>query len=213
MRLSEIAVLLLLPVLLFSDPLVEFFSDIAGVRNYCMDVGITFHVIDPEKGKFLNPDPEIEFVFVVRNLEDFYIEMIKPDVFKGTKFAYLSDSGRLYSGFNGKYTIDVLQFERGTLLSTLKNFIDSLREPLFDVAKNDEGSYVVYEFRYTKVMSFIIRRLDIEPVMISVVVSKSPPLVRKIRLIGPGQEYVEMRLFDFRAGCKTDDFFKPFSGS
>ena len=210
---NKVFIVLLLPALLLSDPLIDFFSGIAGERNYCMDIGITFHVIDPEKGKFLNPDPEVRFVFVVRNLEDFYIEMIKPEVFKGTKFAYLSDSGRLYSGFDGKYTIDVLQFEKGTLLSILKNFIDSLREPLFNIMKKDEGNYVVYDFEYTKVMSFIIRRLDIEPVMISAVVSKDPPMIEKIKLIGSGQEYVEMRIFEFRAGCQTDSYFKPFSGS
>ena len=213
MRLNEVTALLLLPVLFFSDPLIDFFSGIAGERNYCMDIEITFHVIDPEKGGFLTPNPEVRFVFVVRNLEDFYIEMTRPEVFKGTKFVYLSDSGRLYSGFDGRYTIDVLQFERGTLLSILKNFIDSLREPLFNIMKEDEGSYVIYEFKYTKVMSFIIRRLDIEPVMISIAVSKNPPMVKKIRLVGPGQEYVEMRIFEFRAGCQTDDYFKPFSGS
>ena len=62
-------------------------------------------------------------------------------------------------------------------------------------------------------MSFIIRRLDIEPVMISAVVSKDPPMIEKIKLIGSGQEYVEMRIFEFRAGCQTDGYFKPFSGS
>ncbi len=209
MRLSKFLVFfaLISASLVLSDPLADFFSRIAGKRNFVVDVDIVFHVKD-ENGKFLNPDPEAKFLLVVRNMEDYYFRLEEPKVFSGIEFVYFSRSERLYSGFDGKYTIDVMAVSQDYIVSTVKDILDSLKEPLFRVEKRVVGELMVYEFKYTQVMKFIIRRLQIEPIRMELFVDEKEALLKKIRILGGDDEYVDLNLSKFEISQNVDGYFK-----
>ncbi len=209
MRLSKFLVFfaLISASLVLSDPLADFFSRIAGKRNFVVDVDIVFHVKD-ENGKFLNPDPEAKFLLVVRNMEDYYFRLEEPKVFSGIEFVYFSRSERLYSGFDGKYTIDVMAVSQDYIVSTVKDILDSLKEPLFRVEKRVVGELMVYEFKYTQVMRFIIRRLQIEPIRMELFVDEKKALLKKIRILGGDDEYVDLNLSKFEISQNVDGYFK-----
>lgn len=209
MRLSKFLVFfaLISASLVLSDPLADFFSRIAGKRNFVVDVDIVFHVKD-ENGKFLNPDPEAKFLLVVRNMEDYYFRLEEPKVFSGIEFVYFSRSERLYSGFDGKYTIDVMAVSQDYIVSTVKDILDSLKEPLFSVEKRVVGKLMVYEFKYTQVMKFIIRRLQIEPIRMELFVDEKEALLKKIRILGGDDEYVDLNLSKFEISQNVDGYFK-----
>ncbi len=209
MRLSKFLVFfaLISASLVLSDPLADFFSRIAGKRNFVVDVDIVFHVKD-ENGKFLNPDPEAKFLLVVRNMEDYYFRLEEPKVFSGIEFVYFSRSERLYSGFDGKYTIDVMAVSQDYIVSTVKDILDSLKEPLFSVEKRVVGKLMVYEFKYTQVMKFIIRRLQIEPIRMELFVDEKKALLKKIRILGGDDEYVDLNLSKFEISQNVDGYFK-----
>ncbi len=209
MRLSKFLVFfaLISASLVLSDPLADFFSRIAGKRNFVVDVDIVFHVKD-ENGKFLNPDPEAKFLLVVRNMEDYYFRLEEPKVFSGIEFVYFSRSERLYSGFDGKYTIDVMAVSQDYIVSTVKDILDSLKEPLFRVEKRVVGELMVYEFKYTQVMKFIIRRLQIEPIRMELFVDEKKALLKKIRILGGDDEYVDLNLSKFEISQNVDGYFK-----
>ncbi len=209
MRLSKFLVFftLISAALVLSDPLADFFSRIAGKRNFVVDIDIVFHVKD-ENGKFLNPDPEAKFLLVVRNMEDYYFRLEEPKVFSGIEFVYFSRSERLYSGFDGKYTIDVMAVSQDYIVSTVKDILDSLKEPLFSVEKRILGKLIVYEFKYTQVMRFIIRRLQIEPIRMELFVDEKNALLKKIRILGSDDEYVDLNLSKFEVSQNVDGYFK-----
>ena len=210
MRLSKRISLTLLIVLVtfgFSDPLTDFFAKVAGKRNFVVDIDMVFHVKD-EDGKFMKPDPEAKFLLVIRNMEDYFFKLEKPAVFSGIEFVYFSRSERLYSGFNGRYTIDVMTVSQDYIVNTVKDVLDSLKEPLFRIEKSVNGDVTIYSFKYTQVMRFIIRRLQIEPIRMEIFVDRKKVSLKKIRMLGSDDEYVDMNVVDFETPQSVDGYFK-----
>ncbi len=191
----------------FSDPLADFFAKVAGKRNFVVDIDMVFHVRD-ESGKFIKPNPEAEFLLVIRNMEDYYFKLEKPVVFSGIEFVYFSRSERLYSGFNGKYTMDVMTVSQDYIVNTVKDVLDSLKEPLFAIEKKTSGNITIYSFKYTQVMRFIIRRLQIEPIRMEMFVDRRRISLRKIRLLGNDDEYVDMNVVKLETPQSVDGYFK-----
>ncbi len=191
----------------FSDPLADFFAKVAGKRNFVVDIDMVFHVKD-ESGKFIKPNPEAEFLLVIRNMEDYYFKLEKPVVFSGIEFVYFSRSERLYSGFNGKYTMDVMTVSQDYIVNTVKDVLDSLKEPLFAIEKKTSGNITIYSFKYTQVMRFIIRRLQIEPIRMEMFVDRRRISLRKIRLLGNDDEYVDMNVVKLETPQSVDGYFK-----
>ena len=213
MRLSKFSLILLLSILTlgFSDPLADFFAKIAGKRNFVVDIEMVFHIRD-ESGNFMRPDPRAKFLLVIRNMEDYYFRMEEPEVFSGIEFVYFSRSERLYSGFNGKYTIDVMAVSQDYIVSRVKDVLDSLKDPLFSIEKRVAGETIVYEFKYTQVMRFIIRRLQIEPIRMELFVDRERSILRRIRILGSNDEYVDMNLVKFETPQDVDEYFKSVQG-
>ncbi len=210
MRLSKFYfpfVMLLLVTLGISEPLADFFARVAGKRNFVVDVDMVFHVRDKD-GEFIKPNPEARFLLVIRNMEDYYFRLEKPDVFSGIEFVYFSRSERLYSGFNGKYTMDVMAVSQDYIVNTVKDVLDSLKEPLFAVEKKTSGDITVYNFKYTQVMRFIIRRLQIEPIRMEIFVDRRKISLKKIRLLGSDDEYVDMNVIRLETPQSVDEYFK-----
>ncbi len=191
----------------FSDPLADFFAKVAGKRNFVVDIDMVFHVKD-ESGKFIKPNPEAEFLLVIRNMEDYYFKLEKPVIFSGIEFVYFSRSERLYSGFNGKYTMDVMTVSQDYIVNTVKDVLDSLKEPLFAIEKKTSGNITIYSFKYTQVMRFIIRRLQIEPIRMEMFVDRKRISLRKIRLLGSDDEYVDMNVVKLETPQSVDGYFK-----
>jgi hypothetical protein len=212
LRIKTLIFLFFLVIFALSDPLIDFFSEIAGERDYCMTLQITFHVRDPERNEFPSSDPKASFFFAIRNMEDFYFQVLEPEIFKGVEFIYFSDSDRLYSGFQGNYSIDIFSLKDDYMIQIVQNIVDSLKEPLFSIRKEDKGKYVEYSFDYTSVMIFIIKRLKIEPIRVVTVVEKTPPEIKEIRFLGNNEEYVKLSILSFQANCDVERFFKIQQG-
>ena len=209
MRLSKYYLfsILLVFTIGFSDPLSDFFSKVAGHRNFVADIKMVFHVKDKD-GNFMDPDPKAKFLLVIRNMEDYYFKLEEPRVFSGIEFVYFSRSERLYSGFNGKYTIDVLTVSQDYIVNTVKDVLDSLKDPLFSIERRTDGKHEIYEFKYTQVMRFIIRRLQIEPIRMELFVDRERATLSRIRILGSGDEYIDMELVEFEMPQDVDDYFK-----
>ncbi len=213
MRFSEILVLMIISGVVLSNPLVDFFSEIAGMRDYHIVVEMVFHVRDPETWEFLTPDPSITFEVAVRDMEDFYFKIREPEIFSGVEFAYSSSTGRLYSGFEGNYTMDVYNMPKSFVVDLVRGMMDSLREPLFSVNyKENDGEYV-FSFEYTPMMLFIIKRLRIEPIKMKIVLSGNSAEPKELIFIGGEDEWVKMKFLKFEYGKPVDEFFKIVQGS
>ncbi len=214
MRFSEFILALLIVALLttsLADPLIDFFVSMAGNRDFLTEIELVFHLKD-ESGNWIEPEPATRFMMIVRNMSDYYFKLEKPDVFSGVEFIYFSESGRLYSGFNGKYTIDIVDLPREYMVNIVKDILDSLKEPLFDVMLTKKDGVVMYNFEYTQVMRFIIRRLRIEPIRVVAFVKEKSHYLEKIRFLGEDGEYVDINILKLKVLKDTSAYFKVEQG-
>jgi len=188
---------------LFSQSeLINFFSSIAGERNFVADLSLYFHVYNKEKQKI--SDFEMSVFFVVRNMEDFYIKVEKPDVIGGITFVYYSNSNRMYSGYGDKFYMDSVEVPESIIVKTTKQVLDVLSSPFFVYKrKKDENGAIFYTFALSSAL--FLRKLGIEPISISVKFIENKP--KEIIINGEKDEYVKLILNRFEPQSNVNKYF------
>jgi len=183
--------------------LISFFSSAAGERNFVIDSSLNFHVYNNEKKEYA--DFDMEMFVVVRNMEDFYIKVKKPDVINGITFVYFSDSNRIYSGYDDKFYVDSVKTSEDIVIKAIKRVLDVLSSPFFIYKRRREkDEMTVYTFSITSAL--FLRKIGIEPVAVSAVFSKNK--LREIVIQGEKDEYVKLTLNEFLVKANVDDYFK-----
>ncbi len=200
-RIEVFSILIITSLVLSQSALMDFFKEIAGVRDFRVVGNLVFHVKN-ENGEI--SETEMGGILMIRNLEDLYIEIEKPSVLSGLVFVYINDAKRLYSGFNGKMDMDVIDTNRNFIKEILASIIDVISSPFFSYSVRRDGEYEIYKF-FPVAKSFL-HKVGIEPITIDTVFKRSTP--KKIRITnGEGNEFIEIDIKEFEIGADVDEFF------
>ena len=184
--------------------IIEFFSSIAGERNFIVDFSIYFHVYDEEKQNY--SDFEMSMFTVVRDMADFYVKVKKPEVVNDITFVYYSDSNRIYSGYDDKFYMDSVEIPDDIIIKIVNETLDVLSSPFFIYKREKvENGDVLYTFSLSS--AIFLRKLGIEPISVSVVFSNDK--LREITINGEKNDYVKIILNELKAGINVDNYFPP----
>ncbi len=197
--------ILLFSVALMADELVVFYSKLAGNRDIYVDFTLKFHVKGEEKNF---EDFELGGFIAIRNLTDFYLYIREPSVIEGIKFVYLGETNRLYSGFNSKMYLDVVNLKRDFIAETVKAIVDVITSPVFIARRSDESGSVVYKF--VLINRLILKRFGIEPINIEATFKEGE---LKDVMIYYGEEYVKLVINELNIGKDVSKYFEIIGGS
>ena len=202
--LSKIEILFLIFISTLSlsqEALISFFREVAGVRDFRVVGSLVFHV-KGEDGKI--SETEISGEIMVRNLEDLYVKIEKPEVLSGLVFVYINDAKRLYSGFDGNIDMDVVYTDRNFIKDILASVIDVISSPFFSYSVRKDGDREVY--RFFPIAKTFLHRVGIEPITVDTVFESD--ILRKIRITSvEGDEFVEIDIEEFEIGADVDEAF------
>lgn len=205
-KILTVITILLFSAALMADELVVFYSKLAGNRDIYVDFTLKFHVKGEEEENF--EDFELGGFIAIRNLTDFYLYIREPSVIEGIKFVYLGETNRLYSGFNSKMYLDVVNLKRDFIAETVKAIVDVITSPVFITRRSSENGCVTYKF--VLINRLILKRFGIEPINIEATFKEGE---LKDLMIYYGEEYVKLVINELNIGKDVSKYFEIIRGS
>jgi len=183
------------------ESLIKAFSELSSLKSFSADVIMEFHVLDNDEMVNFS----LEYELAVRNMEDFAIKILKPDMVKGIEFVYIHSTKRVYSKVENFKTVDIVSVNEDPIKSIILTFIDILSSPIFHLSShsknNDEEWYI-----FTPTAKGVLKRLGMEP--IDLVVRVKYGFINCIEINSDGtDEKVVMRIRNLRRNVNIDRYF------
>ncbi|WP_448522567.1 hypothetical protein [Pseudothermotoga sp.] len=185
-----LCVVLSFPTSLFFD-LVEQF---AGVRDFIVDFDLTAQVKQDGVKSF-----HMSGLLVVRNLEDFYFLVKKPDFVSNLSFVYFSRIKRLVFGAENFQDFESLEIPIFSIVQAIQSTLRMLQTPLVNV--KSDGDYVTLTFS-----RFLAQQLQ-EPIKLRLEIKDEQ--LKSIEILSPsGEEKITVRINNLVLNAKTDEYFQ-----
>jgi hypothetical protein len=183
-------VVLSFPTSLFFD-LVEQF---AGVRDFIVDFDLTAQVKQDGVKSF-----HMSGLLVVRNLEDFYFLVKKPDFVSNLSFVYFSRIKRLVFGTENFQDFESFQIPISSIVQAIQSTLRMLQTPLVNVKSQDD--------RITLAFSRLVTQQLQEPIKLTLEIKEGQ--LKAIEILSPsGEERISLKINNLVLNAKTDEYFQ-----
>jgi hypothetical protein len=183
-------VVLSFPTSLFFD-LVEQF---AGVRDFIVDFDLTAQVKQDGVKSF-----HMSGLLVVRNLEDFYLLVKKPDFVSNLSFIYFSRIKRLVFGTENFQDFESFQIPISSIVQAIQSTLRMLQTPLVNVKSQDD--------RITLAFSRLVTQQLQEPIKLTLEIKEGQ--LKAIEILSPsGEERISLKINNLVLNAKTDEYFQ-----
>jgi len=183
-------VVLSFPTSLFFD-LVEQF---AGVRDFIVDFDLTAEVKQNGVKSF-----HMSGLLVVRNLEDFYLLVKKPDFVSNLSFVYFSRIKRLVFGTENFQDFESLEIPISSIVQAIQSTLRMLQTPLVNVKSQDD--------RITLAFSRLVTQQLQEPIKLTLEIKEGQ--LKAIEILSPsGEERISLKINNLVLNAKTDEYFQ-----
>jgi hypothetical protein len=185
-----LCVVLSFPTSLFFD-LVEQF---AGVRDFIVDFDLTAEVKQNGVKSF-----HMSGLLVVRNLEDFYFLVKKPDFVSNLSFVYFSRIKRLVFGTENFQDFESFQIPISSIVQAIQSTLRMLQTPLVSVKSQDD--------RITLAFSRLVTQQLQEPIKLTLEIKEGQ--LKAIEILSPsGEERISLKINNLVLNAKTDEYFQ-----
>jgi hypothetical protein len=185
-----LCVVLSFPTSLFFD-LVEQF---AGVRDFIVDFDLTAEVKQNGVKSF-----HMSGLLVVRNLEDFYFLVKKPDFVSNLSFVYFSRIKRLVFGTENFQDFESLEIPISSIVQAIQSTLRMLQTPLVNVKSQDD--------RITLAFSRLVTQQLQEPIKLTLEIKEGQ--LKAIEILSPsGEERISLKINNLVLNAKTDEYFQ-----
>ncbi|WP_448531212.1 hypothetical protein [Pseudothermotoga sp.] len=185
-----LCVVLSFPTSLFFD-LVEQF---AGVRDFIVDFDLTAEVKQNGVKSF-----HMSGLLVVRNLEDFYFLVKKPDFVSNLSFVYFSRIKRLVFGTENFQDFESFQIPISSIVQAIQSTLRMLQTPLVNVKSQDD--------RITLAFSRLVTQQLQEPIKLTLEIKEGQ--LKAIEILSPsGEERISLKINNLVLNAKTDEYFQ-----
>jgi len=185
-----LCVVLSFPTSLFFD-LVEQF---AGVRDFIVDFDLTAEVKQNGVKSF-----HMSGLLVVRNLEDFYFLVKKPDFVSNLSFIYFSRIKRLVFGTENFQDFESFQIPISSIVQAIQSTLRMLQTPLVNVKSQDD--------RITLAFSRLVTQQLQEPIKLTLEIKEGQ--LKAIEILSPsGEERISLKINNLVLNAKTDEYFQ-----
>jgi len=183
-------VVLSFPTSLFFD-LVE---QLAGVRDFIVDFDLTAQVKQDGVKSF-----HMSGLLVVRNLEDFYFLVKKPDFVSNLSFVYFSRIKRLVFGTENFQDFESFQIPISSIVQAIQSTLRMLQTPLVNVKSQDD--------RITLAFSRLVTQQLQEPIKLTLEIKEGQ--LKAIEILSPsGEERISLKINNLVLNAKTDEYFQ-----
>jgi len=186
---------ILFTVLSFATSLLfELVEQFAGVRDFIVDFDLAAEI------KLDGVKPfRMSGLLVVRNLEDFYFLVKKPDFVSNLSFAYFSRIKRLVFGAESFQDFENLEIPISSIVQAIQSALRMLQTPLVSV--RSEGDYVILTFS-----RFVAQQLQ-EPIKVRLEMKDAQ--LRSIEILSPSEEEkIILKINNLILNAKTDEYFQ-----
>jgi len=185
-----LCVVLSFPTSLFFD-LVEQF---AGVRDFIVDFDLTAQVKQDGVKSF-----HMSGLLVVRNLEDFYFLVKKPDFVSNLSFVYFSRIKRLVFGTENFQDFESFEIPISSIVQAIQSALRMLQTPLVNVKSQDD--------RITLAFSRLVTQQLQEPIKLTLEIKEGQ--LKAIEILSPsGEERISLKINNLVLNAKTDEYFQ-----
>jgi hypothetical protein len=185
-----LCVVLSFPTSLFFD-LVEQF---AGVRDFIVDFDLTAQVKQDGVKSF-----HMSGLLVVRNLEDFYFLVKKPDFVSNLSFVYFSRIKRLVFDTENFQDFESLEIPISSIVQAIQSTLRMLQTPLVSVKSQDD--------RITLAFSRLVTQQLQEPIKLTLEIKEGQ--LKAIEILSPsGEERISLKINNLVLNAKTDEYFQ-----
>jgi hypothetical protein len=185
-----LCVVLSFPTSLFFD-LVEQF---AGVRDFIVDFDLTAQVKQDGVKSF-----HMSGLLVVRNLEDFYFLVKKPDFVSNLSFVYFSRIKRLVFDTENFQDFESFQIPISSIVQAIQSTLRMLQTPLVSVKSQDD--------RITLAFSRLVTQQLQEPIKLTLEIKEGQ--LKAIEILSPsGEERISLKINNLVLNAKTDEYFQ-----
>jgi hypothetical protein len=185
-----LCVVLSFPTSLFFD-LVEQF---AGVRDFIVDFDLTAEVKQNGVKSF-----HMSGLLVVRNLEDFYFLVKKPDFVSNLSFVYFSRIKRLVFGTENFQDFESFEIPISSIVQAIQSALRMLQTPLVNVKSQDD--------RITLAFSRLVTQQLEEPIKLTLEIKEGQ--LKAIEILSPsGEERISLKINNLVLNAKTDEYFQ-----
>jgi hypothetical protein len=185
-----LCVVLSFPTSLFFD-LVEQF---AGVRDFIVDFDLTAEVKQNGVKSF-----HMSGLLVVRNLEDFYFLVKKPDFVSNLSFVYFSRIKRLVFGTENFQDFESFQIPISSIVQAIQSTLRMLQTPLVSIKSQDD--------RITLAFSRLVTQQLQEPIKLTLEIKEGQ--LKAIEILSPsGEERISLKINNLVLNAKTDEYFQ-----
>ncbi|HBT39764.1 MAG: Uncharacterized protein XD58_1145 [Thermotoga sp. 50_1627] len=187
--------LILSTVLSFPTSLLfELAEQFAGVRDFIVNFDLTAEIKQDGVRSFY-----MSGMLVVRNLEDFYFLVKKPDFVSNLSFAYFSRIKRLVFGTESFQDFENLEIPISTIVQAIQSALRMLQTPLVSV--RSEGDYVILTF------SRLVAQQLREPIKVKLEIKEAQ--LRSIEILSPSEEEkIRVKINSLVLNAKTDEYFQ-----
>ncbi|AEH51845.1 hypothetical protein [Pseudothermotoga thermarum] len=196
MKLQTFLLLLLCSTVLLSNPILDFTEKVAGVKDFAVTLKIDAQVFQNGTRYTLNFLVDL----VVRNHEDFYLEIKNPVELFGLKFWYYGRPRRLYFESLDYAGMENIELPISNFVSLFELLFKMLQTPL-TVLKIEENCVTV------KPASTFTAQAK-EPVVLKLFFQKG--LIKQIVITPENnqEEFVRLTFEDLKLGVVVDRFFR-----
>ncbi|WP_448534772.1 hypothetical protein [Pseudothermotoga sp.] len=195
MRKLFVFLFVLCVVLSFSTSLFfDLVEQFAGVRDFIVDFDLTAEVKQDGVKSF-----HMSGLLVVRNLEDFYFLVKKPDFVSNLSFVYFSRIKRLVFGAENFQDFESLEIPIPSIVQAIQSTLRMLQTPLVSVKSQDD--------RITLAFSRLVTQQLQEPIKLTLEIKEGQ--LKSIEILSPsGEERISLKINNLVLNAKTDEYFQ-----
>jgi len=166
----------------------------AGVRDFIVDFDLTAEVKQNGVKSF-----HMSGLLVVRNLEDFYFLVKKPDFVSNLSFVYFSRIKRLVFGTENFQDFESFQIPISSIVQAIQSTLRMLQTPLVNVKSQDD--------RITLAFSRLVTQQLQEPIKLTLEIKEGQ--LKAIEILSPsGEERISLKINNLVLNAKTDEYFQ-----
>ncbi|MGB9789175.1 hypothetical protein [Thermotoga caldifontis] len=188
--------LLVCSVLSFSaNYLFDLVEQLAGVRDFVVDFDLTAEVKQNAESRVFHTS----CLLAVRNLEDFYFLVKKPDFLSNLSFMYLSRTRRLVFGTGTSQDFETIDIPTAYITQSVLSALRLLQTPLVGI--RSEGDYLILTF------SKLVAQQVEEPIKVRLEIRDSQ--LKSIEILSPSEEEkISVKINRLVLNAKTDEYFQ-----
>lgn len=178
-----------------ANHLFDLVEQLAGVRDFLVDFDLTAEIKQNTENRVFHAS----CMLAVRNLEDFYFLVKKPDFLSNLSFMYLSRIKRLVFGTGTSQDFETIDIPTAYIVQSVLSALRLLQTPLVGV--RSEGDHLILTF------SKLVAQQVEEPIKVRLEIRDSQ--LKSIEILSPSEEEkISMKINKLVLNAKTDEYFQ-----